>query len=258
MNPYPTLAQAFMLLVRLMLWSVLFGIPLLVLMRMGVDHPEMRGFVTLVGYALPFVLVIKGAKKRLFQDQEHDTPISFRFAVPKLKLILVLIPLTVAMGFVGEQIAYLVPGTEALEELMQDMLFPSFFTFITIVFLAPLLEELLFRGIILKGFLNHMSPRSSIFWSALLFGLVHMIPAQAASAFVAGLLIGWLYYRTRSLWACIFVHFMNNLLSYGLFLYFGDATTKDMLDGRSMMLVSVISILILMLGIYIIHRDTQC
>jgi membrane protease YdiL (CAAX protease family) len=254
MTSFPSLTQSFVLVIKLLLWSLLFGVPLLLLQELDITHPEIRGLVTAFGYGVPFLLVITEARKRI--HRQEDKPTHFDFAMPPSKIILVLIPVTIAMGFVGEQIAYLVPGSEALEELMQDMLFPSVFTLITIVILAPLLEELLFRGVMLKGFLKHMSPAQSIFWSALLFGGVHMIPAQAVSAFVAGLLIGWLYYRTRSLWPCIFVHFINNLLSYSFFLYYGEATTNEMLDTFTLMIVLACSICILALGIFIIHRNT--
>ena len=149
------------------------------------------------------------------------------------------------------------PGTDLFEELMQDMLRPSIFTFFTIVIFAPLLEELLFRGILLEGFLKHMRPGVAIFWSALFFGGIHMIPAQAASAFIAGLFIGWLYWRTRSLWSCMLVHFINNFLSYGFFLIYGDITTNDMLDNTAMTQVMVAAVLILALGMWLIQRHTE-
>ncbi|NND06038.1 MAG: CPBP family intramembrane metalloprotease [Saprospiraceae bacterium] len=254
MTSFPSLSQAFVMVVKLMLWSLLFGLPLVVLMDMGITHPEIRGLATAFGYAIPFLLIIRAARKR--SPKPDGEPLPFNFTTPPIKMILILIPVTIAMGFIGEQIAYLVPGTETLEELMRDMLYPSVFTFITTVILAPLLEELLFRGVILRGFLKNMSPAKGIFWSALLFGGVHMIPAQAVSAFFAGLLIGWLYYRTLSLWPCIFVHFINNLLSYSLFLYFGEATTNELMDTTSLLLILTCSIGILVLGIYIIEQDT--
>lgn len=79
---------------------------------------------------------------------------------------------------------------------------------------APVLEELLFRGVILNGLLRSQQPWVAIGQSALLFGLIHFNPAQSASAAVLGLLLGWLYYRTRSLGLCIALHAINNGIGF--------------------------------------------
>lgn len=75
---------------------------------------------------------------------------------------------------------------------------------------VPLLEELLFRGVILSGLLRSQRPWVAIGQSALLFGLIHFNPAQSVSTALVGLLLGWLYYRTRSLGLCIALHALNN------------------------------------------------
>ena len=79
---------------------------------------------------------------------------------------------------------------------------------------VPLLEELLFRGVILGGLLRSQRPWVAIGQSALLFGLIHFNPAQSVSAALLGLLLGWLYYRTRSLGLCIALHALNNGIGF--------------------------------------------
>ena len=79
---------------------------------------------------------------------------------------------------------------------------------------APVLEELLFRGVILGGLLRNQRPWVAIGQSALLFGLIHFNPAQSVSAAGLGLLLGWLYYRTRSLGLCIALHALNNGIGF--------------------------------------------
>ena len=65
--------------------------------------------------------------------------------------------------------------------------------------LAPLLEELLCRGIMLRGMLaRRKAPWKAIVWSALIFAVMHMNPWQSIPAFLIGLLLGWVYYRTHS------------------------------------------------------------
>ena len=82
------------------------------------------------------------------------------------------------------------------------------------IILAPILEEILFRGIILEAFLKKYDISKAILFSALLFGTVHFNPPQILSASIFGLILGWIYYRTKSLLPCIFMHFVNNLLAF--------------------------------------------
>lgn len=88
------------------------------------------------------------------------------------------------------------------------------FSFITIVIAAPILEELIFRGIILDGFLRRYSPVKSIVLSSFLFGIVHFNPWQFIAAFFIGLLAGWVYYKTRKLSLTIIIHAVNNLVAF--------------------------------------------
>ena len=82
------------------------------------------------------------------------------------------------------------------------------------VVIAPVTEELVFRGLILRGLLGRWHPAAAILFSAGLFALVHFNPVQAPVALLLGLLTGWLYVRTRSLGLCIVAHALNNAASY--------------------------------------------
>lgn len=79
---------------------------------------------------------------------------------------------------------------------------------------APWVEELLFRGAILQR-LNQgrRSPWRGIVLSALLFGLIHVNPAQMFFAIPMGIALGWVTVQTRSLWPAIIGHVVNNSLS---------------------------------------------
>jgi len=73
---------------------------------------------------------------------------------------------------------------------------------------APLLEELLFRGVILPWLATFMTPWRAVAISAVLFGAVH-IPSHGLHFLVAtayGAALGWTRVRTRSLLPCMLVH----------------------------------------------------
>lgn len=88
------------------------------------------------------------------------------------------------------------------------------------VIIAPIVEEIFFRGMVLRGLLNRYSDRIAIILSALVFGLVHMSLVQILPGFMIGLMLGYVYVRTRrSLSTVILIHLFNNLISYIFILY---------------------------------------
>lgn len=85
---------------------------------------------------------------------------------------------------------------------------------ISVVILAPVVEELVFRGAILGHLLKKWkNPTHAILISSLVFGLVHGNLEQSPFAFILGLALGWIYYRTGSLLPCMMMHFVNNGLT---------------------------------------------
>jgi membrane protease YdiL (CAAX protease family) len=81
------------------------------------------------------------------------------------------------------------------------------------VFIAPLCEELFFRGFVLSGLLRELSPFWAIVISAALFAIAHLDPGSFIPLFVIGLALGVLRWRTRSTWPGITLHMLNNGLS---------------------------------------------
>lgn len=86
--------------------------------------------------------------------------------------------------------------------------------FVTASFVAPVVEEVVFRGAILRALLQKKwNPWIAIVISAAIFGIIHFNLTQGVSAFVVGIFMGWLFYRTRSIWPCVILHMMNNTIS---------------------------------------------
>lgn len=85
---------------------------------------------------------------------------------------------------------------------------------LAVCIMAPIVEECVFRGAIERKLLERdWNPWWAIVISALLFAVFHGNLAQGVTAFILGLFLGWVYYRTRNLWLCIFVHAVNNTWS---------------------------------------------
>lgn len=139
---------------------------------------------------------------------------------------------TVAMGFVSEPLSSWLPMPDHIKAIFEKILSDSFWAFLATVIAAPVLEEFILRGIIERGLLHWLSPWKAILWSAFFFALIHLNPWQATGAFIAGILFGWIYWKTRSLAACIFAHMTNNATAYLIQYLFPnlppDSTYKDL------------------------------
>ena len=103
-----------------------------------------------------------------------------------------------------------------------DLSITSPATIIAAVIVAPIGEEIIFRGMITKLLLEEYRPTKAIIISALIFGIIHFNPAQIPGAIIAGILLGWLYYKTRSVIPGIILHFINNAVAVLSTIYFGE------------------------------------
>ena len=91
--------------------------------------------------------------------------------------------------------------------------------YVAVGILAPLAEEIVFRGAVLRTLLGMVSKKNhwvAIMISAALFGAAHGNAAQFVNALLMGLLLGWMYYRTKSLVPGILMHWVNNTMAYVL------------------------------------------
>ena len=88
-------------------------------------------------------------------------------------------------------------------------------SFILLVILAPLLEEMVFRGLLFTRLTNKWGTTRAMIVSSLFFGLLHF-PFNPIGAFLLGIVACVLYARTRTLLLPIALHAMYNLLVWGL------------------------------------------
>ena len=131
------------------------------------------------------------------------------------KLAVVASIATIAAAFIAEPINTLLPEMpeflkQALEQLTEG---PLWVAFLSVSVFAPLFEEWLCRGLVLRGLLRKFNPTSAIMVSAAFFAILHMNPWQAIPAFLLGLLFGYVYYKTGSLKLTMLMHCVNNTLA---------------------------------------------
>lgn len=146
------------------------------------------------------------------------------------------------------------PELPNLAEQQLNMILQDRWGYFAVGLLAPVCEELVFRGAVLKALLR-WTPRHwvAIAVSALLFALAHANPAQMPHAFVIGLLLGWLYYRTDSVVPGVVYHWVNNSVAYVMYNLYPDPDIRliDILGSqRSVGAAVFFSLFILLPALY--------
>lgn len=106
---------------------------------------------------------------------------------------------------------------------------------LSLVVVAPVFEELLCRGVILEGLRHRWGAWRACVISAILFGVMHFEPQPSVNALVMGFLLGYIYLKTRSIFAPMILHSINNLFAY-LFLILGisNLTLIELTGGNTM------------------------
>lgn len=153
--------------------------------------------------------------------------------------------------------------TNLVEKPMQELI-NNDLGYITLCLFAPFVEETVFRGAVLRSLLPRMKSRwGAIAISAALFALVHMNPAQMPHAFLAGLLLGWIYSRTGSILPGVAYHWVNNTIVFAaarlLPPQLADGSLTDLFGGdhRRMALAIIFSLFIFVPAIYQLNVRTK-
>ena len=116
--------------------------------------------------------------------------------------------------------------------------------------IAPILEEIIFRGYILR-LLQRFGNGFAILLSAILFGIYHFDLTQLLPAFAMGCLFGYLAISCDSIFPVIVIHTLNNIV----------AVCSSSLSSPIVLVIDialcVFSFLSLVIAIFLKHRDHQ-
>lgn len=164
------------------------------------------GYVIQMGMAIAFVAVqqhVRHAASSLWRSKGR------RVSAPLILWGCVLIFVT---GIVIEPLLDLFPS--AYLDFVNQSIGTGGWSILMTVVLAPIMEETLFRGLIQGAITERDGATRGILLSALLFGVIHVIPQQVINAFLIGIILGYIYFRTRSLITVMLLHALNNGVAY--------------------------------------------
>jgi len=134
-----------------------------------------------------------------------------------------IIVLTILIGIIGLYFvnAWILPISFSLiinNGFIDILIFdPSLYRVITALIIFPFLEEILFRRIILQKIYNNYGFYPAIWISSIFFSLSHInTDSGLLGVFISGLILGYIYLKTKNIWLTIFSHSLNNLLIFVL------------------------------------------
>ena len=206
-----------MLGIKLLLPAFL-AYPLLNLLGGSLGDQELLWMAIEIGmYLLQLFLV--GAFLLIVFRKNPITPFQGTLSTPKFPFLF--IPASLGL-FYGLNVAINMAFAEQLKPFdipIDEAYFPGTLGgvalyCIMISVLPAIFEEWLFRGIMQKNLAPTIGRVPAIVISALVFGLMHNEPAQSVFAFVFGLVAGYAFDKTGSIWFGALIHMVNNAVSF--------------------------------------------
>ena len=163
------------------------------------------------------------------------------------------VPLTILVNLFQEAFFPDIPNFVG-EETFKNLMFHPL-GFLTVSIIGPVAEELLFRGGVLTDLTRKYSVQGwfvPIGLSAAFFALAHMNPAQIPIALLLGVLLGFAYWWTDSLWAPICIHIYNNSFASVMTILFPEEDKIiPLLGGKEP--AGILAIVCLFLVVLILH-----
>ena len=210
--------------------------------------------ILLVSYALVLAVLWIMARRRK-QSLASFTGLS---APARFPLLVLAAAAGLAAAFWATIAVNLIPWPEGLMESYQQesaalTTTKPIMDFLAVVIVGPLVEELLFRGIIYDALCTVVPAGAAVIFQGMLFGSVHGTLIWMAYALFMGCVLGYLRKRTNSLRPCILMHMVFNGSAY-LFNWFANRYWED---SATVTFVFIASAFVLLLSLYGISFRTD-
>lgn len=233
---------------------------------------ETASYSMLVSYPIMFVppamyASYKSRRNAMFEPGYSLDSNHFGSLEPWLCALLAVL-MTFSAAYMCDAVNSVMPEMpQQLKSLLEGMTSEGSFwiNLVCVSVFAPICEEWLCRGMILRGLLNWrrkdgrrgMKPLWAILLSALIFGLIHLNPWQALPAAALGCLFGYIYWRTGSLKLTMLMHCFNNTLALAVSRIDALADAEywtDILGARMYWVIFAALLLLLVLSVRAFQR----
>jgi membrane protease YdiL (CAAX protease family) len=208
---YPTALSALGLIAGVI--AVQFGVHALLSAAADTFHAawlDTTAVIVAIANASAFTLVLLFGVSRARRPAVQILALKPFKAAVVAPLLLALSGLMILVSELDNLLRRTAGSPEAFDEAIFSLARGGFAAAVALLIIAPVTEELLFRGLLLSGFARNYGARPAILYSALFFAAIHLNPYQFAGVFAAGLLLGWLRIATGSVWPGVIGHCANN------------------------------------------------
>jgi len=231
-RPYPGIGHAVLMTLGFIALTFVFGMPLAI----GAMLLNGGGTAALDAFARTpyFVIIVNSLACAVILCWGYAANrVPWRVLLPfrrvsvgaLLAVVITSAGLSATISEVDNLFRTVVPMSEAFREMLGGFINLDTYpwsTVVALVIVAPMTEETMIRGVMLRGLLARCRPVVAVLVSAVLFGFAHLNPWQFVSATLLGMAYGWWYLRTRSLLPSLLGHAINNGIVALLMLYQPD------------------------------------
>ncbi|MBU3111613.1 CPBP family intramembrane glutamic endopeptidase [Clostridium lacusfryxellense] len=205
-----SIIKAFFVMVLSVLLEAFGAVPIGIIKLFTSQSPQLAPYINLgAGVVVKYFVIILLLKwySEKPKEQAHKQNITIK------NFICVTLIIIAFRAIFDNSLIYLVnkiPMPDFIVQAFNEMAISPIIMILSAVIIAPIYEEVIFRGIMLKGMARKMNPILAIIISALFFAILHMNIPQGINAFLLGIVIGSIYLNTGSIYLSIFAHFINN------------------------------------------------
>tara|TARA_B100001250_G_scaffold246275_1_gene211733 strand:+ start:697 stop:2055 length:1359 start_codon:yes stop_codon:yes gene_type:complete len=204
----------------------IFIIPLSDVLTSAISSPVKESVKVFLGYggmAIPSLVILRRQLNRL-QTIERPEGGWFQWGIKPinksifqaLRALLMTMPIVLLISWIVNRIWGDQGGSNPLLEmvLQGNNFWALFLLFVTTVFMAPLFEELIFRGVLLPALVKENGKTFAVLISGFIFALAHLSVGELAPLFVLGVGLGSLRLSSGKLFPCVMMHSLWNGITF--------------------------------------------
>lgn len=210
-NDYPKIENVILLYMLLVVIMLAVSVPLILYREEFYTNNRylLAPLINLFSIGIIFAIGFKKSNMKL-NDIINSQTLSYHLL---LLLIVLSFGLTVVFSEFNNLIRSFYPMPESVLNSMIDFLTSGniFIVVFSTGIVIPITEEFLFRGLFLNGLLKNHSAVISIITTSFLFTFIHPNPWGMLTYFFIGIVLSWIFLKTKNIIYCIVVHSLYNM-----------------------------------------------
>ena len=181
----------------------------------------------IIGFLSPVIFYLYGNISVVLLLLYYALNLQNRFVLNKkdikrtLKYFVAFLPVILIMSFLCKLMLFEYEEQKLVLEIKKNFNNNLFFNFFLIIIVAPIIEEIVFRGLFYKTLKNFIPFVQATIISSLIFAIIHENILSLTILFLLSLYLTWIYERTNSILYSILTHSIFNFLNL-LLIYIGS------------------------------------